>query len=60
MGDERRPGCGCIQGVGAFLMVGIALTVVVSLLGFGEIGAWIFVGGAILIGVAFFLQPEDM
>jgi hypothetical protein len=60
VGDERRPGCGCIQGVGAFLIVGIALTVVVSLLDLGEIGAWIIVGGAILSGLAFFLQPEDM
>lgn len=60
MGHERRPGCGCIQGVGAFLMVGIALTVVVSLLGLREIGAWIIVGGATLAGLACLFQPEDM
>ena len=60
MGQERRPGCGCIQGVGAFLIVGIALMALVALADLGEIGAWIVIGGATLAGLALLLQPEDM
>ena len=59
-GDERRPGCGCIQGVGAFLIVGLGLTVLMALSDLGAVGVWIIVGGAVLAGLAFLLQPEDM
>ena len=58
--QERRPGCGFIQGVGAFLIIGIVLTVALAPLHLGEIGAWIVIGGATLAGLALLLDPEDM
>ena len=57
---ERRPGCGCIQGVSAFLIVGILLTFAMALIGAREAAPLIILVGATLAGLALFLDPEDM
>jgi hypothetical protein len=57
---ERRPGSGCIQGVGAFLIVGILLTFAMASIGVTEAAPWIILVGATLAGLAQFLEPEDM
>ena len=57
---ERRPGSGCVQGVGAFLIVGILLTFAMAFIGAREAAPLVILIGATLAGLALFLDPEDM